>query len=104
MTKGLSVDLTWCVVDAIIAGVSCRSAAVKWHRLWRQTRSVAPRAQGGDRLSWRIEALGVAIFTVLEATPDITLAEIAARHERENGAAFRRVYGPPVLPAPRLVG
>ena len=53
MTKPLSLDLRQRVVDAINSGQSCRaaaarfgiapSAAMKWHRLWRETGSVAPR-------------------------------------------------------------
>ncbi len=98
MTKALSLDLRRRVIDAIDAGMSCRSAAarfgiapsaaVKWHRLWRETGSVAPRPQGGDQRSWRIEALGGAIFAMLEEAPDITLAEIAAGLEREHGQHF----------------
>lgn len=98
MTKALSIDLRQRVIDAVNAGMSCRSAAarfgiapsaaVKWHRLWRETGSVAPGAQGGDQRSWRIEALGGTIFAMLEETPDITLAEIAARLEREHGQRF----------------
>ncbi len=98
MTKALSLDLRRRVIDAINAGMSCRSAAarfgiapsaaVKWHRLWRETGSVAPRPQGGDQRSWRIEELGGAIFAMLEEAPDITLAEIAARLEREHGQRF----------------
>jgi transposase len=98
MTKALSIDLRRRVIDAINAGMSCRSAAarfgiapsaaVKWHRLWRETGSFAPRAQGGDKRSWRIEVLGGTIFAMLEATPDITLVEVAARLEREHGQRF----------------
>ena len=68
MTKALSLDLRQRVVDAINQGMSRRaaaarfgiapSAAVKWFRLWQETGSVVPRAQGGDRRSERIEALG----------------------------------------------
>jgi transposase len=98
MTKPLSLDLRQRVVDAINAGQSCRSAAarfgiapsaaVKWHRLWRETGSVRPRAQGGDKRSGRIEALGPAIFAMVEEAVHITLAEIAGRLEREHGERF----------------
>lgn len=98
MTKALSLDLRQRVVDAIKAGQSCRaaatrfgiaaSAAVKWHRLWRETGSVVPRAQGGDMRSDRIEALAPAIFAMVEAADDITLAEIAERLEAEHGERF----------------
>lgn len=98
MTRPLSLDLRQRVIDAINGGLSCRaaaarfgiapSAAVKWRRLWRETGSVAPRRQGGDRRSGRIEAVGGAILGMVEATPDLTLAEIAGRLEREHGARF----------------
>lgn len=98
MTRPLSLDLRQRVIDAINAGMSCRataarfgiapSAAVKWHRLWRETGSVAPRRQGGDRRSDRIEAVGDAILRMVEEASDITLAEIAERLEREHGERF----------------
>ena len=98
MTKALSLDLRQRVIGAINGGMSCRgaaarfgvapSAAVKWHRLWRESGSVAPGRQGGDRRSGRIEALGEAILAMVEAVPDITLAEIAGRLEREHGERF----------------
>ncbi|MEM6489709.1 MAG: winged helix-turn-helix domain-containing protein [Pseudomonadota bacterium] len=98
MTKPLSLDLRQRVIDAINAGQSCRaaaarfgiapSAAVKWHRLWRETGSVAPRPMGGDKRSERIEALGPAIFAMVEEAVHITLAEIAARLEAEHGQRF----------------
>ena len=98
MTKPLSLDLRRRVIDAINGGMSCRgaaarfgiapSAAVKWHRLWRETGSVAPRRMGGDKRSGRIEALGEVILAMVGAEPDITLAEIAERLERAHGARF----------------
>ena len=86
------------------------SAAVKWRRLWLETGSVAPRAQGGDTRSGRIEAAGPAILAIVAATPGITLVEIAERLEREHGERFApstihrfcrrhdwsfKTYGPP---------
>ena len=98
MTKPLSLDLRQRVIAAIEAGLSCRAAAarfgvapssaVKWHRLWRDTGSVAPQGQGGDTRSGRVEALGPAILAMAEKTPDITLVEIAERLEREHGERF----------------
>ena len=98
MTKPLSLDLRQRVIAAIGAGLSCRaaaarfgiapSAAVKWHRRWRDTGSVAPRAQGGDTRSGRIDALGPAILAMVEEAPDITPVEIAERLEREHGERF----------------
>jgi len=98
MTKALSLDLRQRVIDAITGGMSRRGAAlrfgiapsvaVKWFRLWRETGSVAPRAQSGDRRSERIEALGEGVFAMVEETGDITLAEIAERLEREHWERF----------------
>lgn len=98
MTKPLSLDLRQRVIAAIEAGLSCRaaaarfgiapSAAVKWHRRWRDTGSVAPQAQGGDTRSGRIEAVGPAILAMVERTPDITLVEIAKRLESEHDQRF----------------
>lgn len=98
MTKPLSIDLRQRVIAAIKAGTSCRSAAerfgiapsaaVKWRRLWLETGSVAPRAQGGDTRSGRIEAHGPAILAMVDETPDITLVEIAERLEQERGERF----------------
>ena len=98
MTKPLSLDLRRRVIDAINAGMSRRaaasrfgispSAAVKWHRLWRETGAVEPRAQGGNTRSGRIDALDDAIFAMVGETPDITLAEISQRLEREHGQRF----------------
>lgn len=98
MSKPLSLDLRQRVMEAIDAGMSCRAAAkrfriapsvaVKWRRLWRKTGSVAPRAQGGDTRSGRIEALGGAILAMVEETPDLTLVEIAERLERTHGERF----------------
>jgi transposase len=98
MTKPLSLDLRQRVVDAINSGQSCRaaavrfgiapSAAVKWHRLWRETGSVAPRPMGGDKRAGRIEALGPAIFAMVGEAVHITLAEIAERLEAEYGERF----------------
>ena len=66
----------------------CAVGGVKWRRLWRETGSVAPRAQGGDTRSGRIETVGPAILAMVDETPDITLAEIADRLERERGERF----------------
>jgi transposase len=98
MTRPLSLDLRQRVIGAINAGQSCRAAAarfgiapsmaVKWRRLWRETGSVAPRAQGGDKRSGRIEALGPAIFAMVETAVHITLAEITERLEAEHGERF----------------
>jgi transposase len=98
MTKPLSLDLRQRVIGAIDGGLSCRAAAkrfgiarsavVKWRRIWLDTGSVAPRAQGGDTRSGRIEAVGPAILGMVAEAPGLTLVEIAERLEREHGERF----------------
>jgi transposase len=91
MTKPLSNDLRVRLIEAVASGVSRRAAAdrfgvaastaVKWMRRWRDTGSSAPRPQGGDKRSERIERL-------VAETPDITLSEIAGQLERRHGERF----------------
>jgi transposase len=98
MTKPLSNDLRSRAVGAVASGMSCRAVAdrfgvapstvVKWMRLWRETGGCAPRPQGGDKRSGRIEAHAEEILALIVAKVDITLAEIAAHLEREHGERF----------------
>lgn len=98
MTKPLSNDLRSRAVDAVAAGLSCRAVAdlfklapstvVKWMRRWRETGSCAPRRQGGDKRSGRIEAHAEEILALISAQADITLAEIAEHIERKHGERF----------------
>jgi transposase len=98
MTRPLSNDLRVRLVDCVAAGLSCRAAAnrfgvaastaVKWVRRWRDTGVVAPRPQGGDQRSTRIEIHAAEILGLVAGKVDITLAEIAAHLEREHGARF----------------
>jgi len=95
MGKGLSEDLRWRVLSAVEAGMSCRgaatrfgvsaSSAVRWVREWRESGRTAPRRQGGDRLSGRIEAHADFLLAEIEATPDRTLEELRALLARERG-------------------
>jgi transposase len=98
MTKPLSNDLRQRLVDCVAAGMSCRAAAtrfgvaastaVKWVRRWRDTGVVAPRPQGGDRRSGRIEQHRAEILGLIAGKVDMTLAEIAEHVERQHGARF----------------
>jgi transposase len=98
MTKPLSSDLRERLIEAVGAGMSRRAAAdrfgvaastaVKWVRRWRDTGSKAPRPQGGDKRSDRIEAHAEEILGLIAATRDITLAEIAGHLERRHGERF----------------
>ena len=97
MAKALSVDLRSRVVAAITGGMSCRqaaarfgvsaSSAIRWHELERTQGDVRPKRQGGDRRSERIEAHAETILGLVEAIPDMTLAELKAALA-EIGAAF----------------
>jgi len=95
MTKPLSNDLRRRVVASVDGGMSRRAAAkrfgiavstaIKWVQAWYRTGSYQPRAQGGDKRSRRIEAHAEEILALVEETPDMTLAEIAAHLENEHG-------------------
>ena len=98
MSKPLSSDLRVRLIDAVTQGMSCRAAAdrfgvaastaVKLVRRWRDTGSMAPRPQGGDKRSDRIEAHADEILGLIGQTVDITLSEIATHLEREHGERF----------------
>ena len=95
MTRPLSDDLRRRVAAAVDDGMSRRGAAkrfgiapstaIKWVRAWRLTGSYRPRAQGGDRRSQRIGARAETVLALVEETPDMMLAEIAAHLESEHG-------------------
>lgn len=88
MTRALSVDLRERVVAAISGGLSRRAAAaqfrvsvasaIRWAAQVRLQGTVAPKPQGGDRRSARIEAHAAFILDTLAQRPDITLAELRA--------------------------
>jgi transposase len=98
MAKPLSNDLRERLIAAVAGGTSCRAAAgrfgvaastaVKWMQRWRESGSVAPRPQGGDKRSGRIEAHAAEILALIEAHSDITLAEIATPIEERRGERF----------------
>ena len=96
MTRPLSNDLRRRVVTAVVDGGMSRrgaarrfgiapSTAIKWVSAWRRTGSYRPRAQGGDRRSRWTEAQAAVVLALVEETPDMTLAEIAAHLEDEHG-------------------
>jgi transposase len=95
MTKPLSIDLRQRLVWAVDGGMTRRmagerfgvaaSTAVRWVDQWRRTGSVQPRPQGGDKRSQRIEAHADEILALIDETPDMTLAEIAAHLEGSHG-------------------
>ena len=86
MARALSVDLRERVVAAVMFGISYRAAAVRfgvsaasairWQQRAIREGSPAPRQQGGDRRSRRIDAHGELIRNAIAVTPDVTLAEL----------------------------
>jgi transposase len=88
MVKSLSEDLRERVIAAVEAGASRRQAAarfgvsatsaIRWMQAWLQQGRTAPRRQGGDRRSGRIEGEADFLLAQIETTPDLTLVEIQA--------------------------
>ena len=86
MGQPLSMDLRTRLLGAIDAGMSCRSAAarfgvapstaIRWQAQRRATGSFAPKPQGGDMRSRRVEDRGQEILAVWEGRKDITLDEL----------------------------
>lgn len=97
MGKPLSMDLRSRVIAAIDGGMSRRAAAarygvapstvIRWDIDRRLTGSFAPKPQGGDTRSRRIETHAATILAALEETPDITLEELCDRLARDGIAA-----------------
>lgn len=99
MTKPLSLDLRLRIVRAVEEeGMTRRAAAARFGvapstvidllRHWKGTGSCGARPQGGDRRSGRIEAHAAHILALVEATPDITLVEIAEHLQAAHGERF----------------
>lgn len=103
MAKTLSVDLRVRVVGAVEEGASRRAAAerfgvaastaVRWVKQWHEHGSVAAGKRGGNHRSHRIDSYRDTILALVEAEPDLTLAEIGER--LHVGHAYR--------PAPSVV-
>ena len=68
-------------------GVSIASA-VRWMDEYLRTGRAAPKPRGGDRRSGRIEAQADLLMRAIDATPDITLAELRERLIAERGETF----------------
>lgn len=95
MTTPLSKDLRERLVSAVENGQSRRAAArrfgvaastaIKWVDRWRREGRIEAKPLGGDRHSHRMEAHADEVLALVEETPDITLAEIAAHLEGVHG-------------------
>jgi transposase len=89
MAKALSLDLRQRVIEAIRQGMSHRqaaarfgvsaSSAIRWAAQLRTTGNIAPKKQGGDRKSGRIEAQAAFLLDQVARVPDISLAELQAK-------------------------
>ena len=85
MSKALSLDLRERVTAAIDSGLSCRAAAarfefsaasaIRWRQRMLKQGDARPGPLGGDRRSGLVEQNAEVILAMLEAKPDITLAD-----------------------------
>ena len=88
MGQPLSMDLRRRLLAAIDDGMSRRGAAarfgvapstaIRWQDQRRTTGNFAPKPQGGDMRSRRVEERRADIFAVWEARKDISLEELRA--------------------------
>jgi transposase len=95
MARYLSEDLRVRVIEAVRTGASRRqaaarfgvsvSSAIRWVAEWHASGRTAPRVQGGDRRSDRIEAEAGFLLARVAETPDVTLAELREALLRERG-------------------
>ena len=86
MGQPLSMDLRRRLLAAIDEGMSCRAAAarfgvapstaIRWQDQRRRTGNFAPKPQGGDMRSRRIEERRADILAVWETRKDISLDEL----------------------------
>ena len=99
MAKPLSPYLRLRIIRAVEdEDMSCRGAAdrfgvapstaIELVNEWRSTGRCEAGVQGGDRRSARIEAHAAEILALVEATPDMTLAEIADHLLKVHGERF----------------
>jgi len=94
MTRSLSADLRGRVIEAISEGLSTREAARRfkvgistsgrWYRRYRETGETVARKQGQPSRS-KLDPHERFILDLIEATPDLTLAEIGERLAEDCG-------------------
>ena len=95
MARYRSEDLRVRVIEAVRSGTSRRqaaarfgvsvSSAIRWVAEWRASGRTAPRPQGGDRRSDRVEAEAAFLLARVAEAPDVTLAELREALWRERG-------------------
>jgi transposase len=95
MSHALSNDLRRRLVVAVENGMSRRSAAkrfgvspstaIRWVHQWFREGHVEPARQGGDNRSGRMETHADEVLALIDATPDITLTELAEYLEKTHG-------------------
>ena len=88
MAQSLSMDLRSRLLAAVDDGMSCRAAAarfgvapstaIRWQAQRRETGGFAPKPQGGDMRSRRVEERCDDILALWAARKDITLEELRA--------------------------
>ena len=99
MAHPLSSDLRLRIIRAVEnEGMSCRGAAgrfgvapstaVELMRVWRSTGACEASTQGVDLRSALNESHAAEILGLVEATPDMTLAEIADHLFKAHGESF----------------
>ncbi|WP_242528366.1 IS630 family transposase [Novosphingobium sp. PY1] len=86
MGQPLSMDLRSRLLAAVDGGMSCRAAAerfgvapstaIRWQAQRRETGDFAPKPQGGDMRSRRVEERAEDILAVWETHKDISLEEL----------------------------
>lgn len=89
MATALSVDLRSRVIAGVDDGVSRRGAAgrfgvsysfaIRWVRQVRETGTIRPKPQGGARRESVIDRHSDLVLRWIDAEPDLTLSEIAAK-------------------------
>jgi transposase len=94
MARAYSQDLRGRVIDAALAGLPARQAAVRfgvgiataivWVRRARQTGERTARPQGQPRRS-KLDPHRAFVLGLIEAKDDISLVEMQERLERERG-------------------
>ena len=97
MTHSYSLDLRVRVVSFVEAGHSCRAAArhfavsdsfaIKLMQRQRQSGSPAPARQGRPRGTGKLAPYEAFLVQIVEAQPDITMPDLAARLLEAHGVA-----------------